>query len=43
MLLTELAEMASKEPTTSSKDDEATEEALASSPTTMQKGTLMDR
>jgi len=42
MLLNELAEMSSKELSTLSKDDEATEEALAASPT-MQKGTLMDR
>jgi len=42
MLLSELADMASKEPSTSSKDEESAEDALASS-TSVHKGTLLDR
>lgn len=42
MLLSELAEMASKEPSASLKDEDVTEETLASS-SSMQKGTLLDR
>jgi len=43
MLLNELMEMASKEPSTSSKDEDPSEDALASSSTSIQKGTLLDR
>jgi len=42
MLLSELMELASKEPSTSSKDEEPTEDSLSSS-MSIQKGTLLDR
>jgi len=42
MLLSELAEMASKEPSTSSKDEELSDDTATPS-TAVQKGTLLDR